>query len=148
MKPLDHLSYKVIKLHGQESGLNDYKQDLSSCDSRDALIEGQSWWHLSTVSSSSLRPGPPRCRTEHTVDVSDFQSQRILMEEQDHCWANTDSFLAENPNLLSNSPPFELFKCQQTCKNLCVAHGTARYKMLSLSHSKQAQTINKPCQSH
>lgn len=64
MKPLDGLSYEIIKLYGQENGLNYHKHALSSCDSRDVLIEGQSWWYLSTVRSSSLRAGPPRGRTD------------------------------------------------------------------------------------
>lgn len=63
MKPLDCLSYEIIKLYGQENGLNYHKHALSSCDSRDVLIEGQLWWYLSTV-SSSLRAGPPRRRTD------------------------------------------------------------------------------------
>lgn len=68
-KPLDCLSYKIIKLYGQENGLNYYKHDLSSCDSRDVLIEGQSWWYLNTVRSSSLRAGPPRCRTDTRAEL-------------------------------------------------------------------------------
>lgn len=68
-KPLDCLSYEIIKLYGQENGLNYYKHDLSSCDSRDVLIEGQSWWYSSTVRSSSLRAGPPRCRTDARAEL-------------------------------------------------------------------------------
>lgn len=124
MRPRDCLLHKIIKLYGQQNGLNYYKHDLSSCDSRDVLIEGQSWWYLSTASSSSLRLGPPRCRADRVTELHRggqwLCSQRLLMEEQDHCWANTDSFMAENPNLPSNSTPLELFKCQQTCKkSLC-----------------------------
>jgi hypothetical protein len=64
MKPLGHLSHKVIELYSQENVLNNCKHVLSSQGSRDALTKGQTWWSLSIASSASVRHGPLRCRAD------------------------------------------------------------------------------------
>lgn len=168
----DSLPHEVLKRCDQENILKFCEHESSSDDFRGAMINVMihgcqcqlqgaminvrqcCWRRQSNGNPLNIQTWPSKEQINYpaqrcAVDIHDFRKPN-LVNGKIGLLCSEQYIPFSLWTLCSNWLEFYipgLLKCQQVCKSLCVSPQTTGNKILNLPNGKEAQTINKPCQS-